>query len=107
MKADLTKPILDLDGETIRDEKGKPLTMGNVFRRALMAISQSDNESKKLEKYDLAISCAGGEVELNASDVRLIMSSVAEAFAPLILGRVRDEIDPKKGSNKSGSKKKS
>ena len=93
---DFTEVLKDLDGKPIKHESGE-LTLGEAATIALLAPYQ-DEQAKgdtKAKRFLLAIKVRQAtDVKLTAEEVKEIKDVVAKAFAPLVVGRVWEIIDP-------------
>ena len=97
MKIDFSAAIKDLDGGAVKDGE-KDATLGRVACTALLA-SYADEQNlaaeDKVKRFRLAeIAARGGEQEMKVEDVALIKTLIGKAFAPLIVGRAYDIIEP-------------
>ena len=97
MKIDFSAVIKDLDGEAVKDGE-KDATLGRVACTALLA-SYADEQDlaaeDKVKRFRLAeVAARGGEQEIKVDDVALIKTLIGKAFAPLIVGRAYDIIEP-------------
>jgi hypothetical protein len=97
MKVDFSALIKDLDGDPVKDGE-KDATLGRVACTALMA-SYADEQNlvaeEKVKRFRLAeIAAKGGEQELKVEDVALIKQLIGKAFAPLVVARAYDIIEP-------------
>jgi hypothetical protein len=97
MKIDFSAVIKDLDGDAVKDGE-KDATLGRVACTALLA-SYADEQSlvaeDKVKRFRLAeVAARGGEQEMKIDDVALIKTLIGKAFAPLIVGRAYDIIEP-------------
>ena len=97
MKIDFSAVIKDLDGDPVKDGE-KDATLGRVACTALLA-SYADEQNlaaeDKVRRFRLAeIAAKGGEREVKVEDVALIKTLIGKAFAPLVVGRAYDSIEP-------------
>src|SRR5262245_23377648 len=97
MKIDFSAVIKDLDGSPVKQGE-KDATLGHVACTALLA-SYADEQNlpveDKVRRFRLAeIAAKGGEREVKVEDVALIKQLIGKAFAPLIVGRAYDIIEP-------------
>ena len=97
MKIDFSAVIKDLDGDAVKDGE-TDATLGRVASTALLA-SYADEQNlpaeDKVKRFRLAeIAAKGGEREVKVEDVALIKTLIGKAFAPLIVGRAFDIIEP-------------
>jgi len=97
MKIDFSAVIKDLDGDAVKDGE-KDATLGGVACSALLA-SYADEQGlpaeDKVRRFRLAETAAkGGEQEIKVEDVALIKQLIGKMFAPLIVGRAYDLIEP-------------
>lgn len=93
-KFNLNQPIPNLEGEPLK-QGDKVLTHGAVIRNALMQPVEGDTGSQKLRKFEVGLKCATDESELSAEDITLIKKCVGDMYAPLVVGRVFNLLDPK------------
>ncbi len=99
MRIDVSKEILDLDGEPLKDDRKKPLTIGEAMTNGLMAAFGDEKLSgkEKLERFMLASRIhKQKEVELTAEEGALIQKLVNQCYpSPLVVAQVILEIDRK------------
>lgn len=98
MQIDFSKPILNLKGETVKDEDGKPSTLGSIGCAALLATYADEpglRGDEKVKRFRLAETIyAGGVHEISVDDVSMLKTLIAKAFPPLIVARAFDIIEP-------------
>ncbi len=95
MKIDLKAPILDLAGNVVG---APPLRLGDVVGVACLSPVEGDDKLSGQKKYDLfalAQKCAGDSVDLSAEEIATLKERVGRVYAPLVVGRVFDLVDPK------------
>jgi hypothetical protein len=97
MKIDFSSVIKDLDGEAVKDGD-KDATLGRVACTALLA-SYADEQNlpaeDKVKRFRLAeIAAKGGAQEMGIEGVALVKKLIGKAFAPLIVARAYDIIEP-------------
>jgi hypothetical protein len=97
MKIDFSAVIKDLDGGAVKDGD-KDATLGRVTCTALLA-SYADEQNlpaeDKVKRFRLAeIAARGSEQEMKVDDVALVKKLIGKAFAPLVVGRAYDIIEP-------------
>jgi hypothetical protein len=95
MKVDFAAPILDLKGEPII-ENGEQVTLGAITSNALLATYKDETDlagEEKVKRFKLAV-IAEGEQDLSVEQVVLLKKLIAKAFAPLIVGRAYELLDP-------------
>lgn len=93
---DFTQVLKDLDGKPIRHE-GLELAVGEAASIALLAPFQDEQTKlgQKTRRFLLAIKVRqGNDAKLTADEVKEIKDVVEKAFAPLVVGRVWEVIDP-------------
>jgi hypothetical protein len=87
VKIDFTQPMLDMDGDIIREGE-RTITLGLLACRAIdgqLPGEEPATTEQKLDRWDLMLRIRnGGEVE-NA-DVKLIKDRIGRAFAPSVVG---------------------
>ena len=97
MKIDFSAVIKDLDGDAVKDGE-KDATLGRVACAALLA-SYSEEQNlpaeDKVRRFRLAeIAAKGGEQDVKVEEVALIKTLIGKAFAPLVVARAYDIIEP-------------
>ena len=97
MKIDFSAVIKDLHGDAVKDGD-KDATLGRVACTALLA-SYADEQSlaaeDKVKRFRLAeVASKGGQQELAVEDVALLKQLIGKCFAPLVVGRAYDIIEP-------------
>ena len=97
MKIDFSAAIKDFDGDAVKDGD-KEATLGRVACTALLA-SYADEQNlpaeDKIKRFRQAETAAkGGAQEMKVDDVALMKKLIGKAFAPLIVGRAFDIIEP-------------
>jgi hypothetical protein len=95
MKVDFAAPILDLKGGALI-ENGEQVTLGAIASNALLAAYRDEADlagEEKVKRYKLAV-IAEGEQDLSVEQVVLLKKLIAKAFAPLIVGRAYELLDP-------------
>lgn len=71
------------------------LTLEKVAIIALFNVKQDEAADKKLERYTLAQRIKQNPVvELSSEDIVFIRKEVANAYGPLVYGRVSEILDP-------------
>jgi hypothetical protein len=97
MKIDFSAIIKDLDGDAVKDGE-RDATLGRVACTALLATYADEQNlvaEDKVKRFRLAeIASKGGEQEIKVDDVALIKKLIGKAFAPLIVARAYDIIEP-------------
>lgn len=97
MKIDFSAVIKDLDGDAVKDGE-RDATLGRVACAALLATYADEQNlaaEDKVKRFRLAeIASKGGEQEIKVDDVALIKKLIGKAFAPLIVARAYDIIEP-------------
>src|SRR6516164_2901594 len=98
MKIDFSAVIKDLDGDAVKDGE-KDATLGRVACTALL-VSYADEQNlaaeDKVKRFRLAeIAANGGAQEMKVEDVALIKKLIGKAFAPLVVARAYDIIEPR------------
>jgi len=109
MKVNFKTTLMTLDNEPIQVPSegqstcqlcghiGKPedLTLEKVAITALFNAKQDESADKKLERYVLAQRIKQHPtMELSSEDITFIRKEVANAYGPLIYGRVSEILDP-------------
>lgn len=93
MVIDFSRIIVDIDGQAIKDDNKKPMTLGRAVAVALTAgVPLKGREIKGLEKvenYDLAMrTIRGGEQEVTAEQIVTMKEYVNAGFNPLVVAQV-------------------
>src|SRR5262245_46558353 len=98
MKKNVDIPILDLDGDAIREmHKGRERQC-TVRTYAVNALALGNGHEStgedKITRYRLAMRLhEGGECELSAEECALIKSAVGALYPPLIVGQIHQWAD--------------
>lgn len=101
MKIPLSSPLLGLDGKEIQTPDGKSFALRDAIQQALMGVLESDRNmtaADKLRAFSLALKSQSQEMDATAEDVAFIKDRIGRAFAPLIVGRAFEQLDPKSES---------
>lgn len=96
MKKNLSNDLLDIDGQTIKDEKGHNLTVGRTCINALLNhLENNVPANEKLARYDLALTIKMNEkeCELTAEQLSLIKKCVGEIYKPVVVGFVHRYLE--------------
>jgi hypothetical protein len=100
MRIDFSAILLNLNDSPLMQPPGPngsevPATLAWVASEALLRATEEKDGQKKYKLYALALKVgAGGEVELKSEDVALIKTKIGEQFAPLVVGRAFDLLEP-------------
>ncbi len=97
MHINFTRALLTLQGDTLRDEQGKPISLRDVSQNALLG-SYPDEENlpgtKKAERWRLAQRLdKGTTVRLTAEEVSLLKDLIGKAYAPLVVGQAYEMLE--------------
>lgn len=87
MKVDFTAPILDLSGQPVMDQNGKPAFVGPLIEAALFTIQNQISAEDSIKRFDLAMKVHDGS-EITISDAMLIKEVCARVYGPLAFGRI-------------------
>lgn len=92
---DLTKPLLDLDGNSFPDQATHKTVLIGALLNTLKGDEHMNGEQKlKLYTLSMKINDTAAECRLSAEDVVLLKDRVGRAFPPLVVGRVFELLDP-------------
>lgn len=94
MKINLNAVLSDVDGSTLK-EKGKEVTLKDVFTAAVLTPNQKDEQKTKMEKWDIykKVRDAEDECDLRVEEISLIKTTLGEIYPPLIMGQCFDLIE--------------
>jgi len=90
MKVKIETALTGIDGvETLKGDKGRPLTIKDIIVNSVLTPLQDDDEKKKFEKYEIfkKVRDAKSEVELSIEQIALIKKSIGKIQPPLIMGQ--------------------
>ena len=90
MKVKIETALIGIDGvETLKSDKGRPLTIKDIIVNSVLTPLQDDDEKKKFEKYEIfkKVRDAKSEVELSIEQIALIKKSIGKIQPPLIMGQ--------------------
>ena len=96
MKIQITKPLVQFNGQPIMDVDGNgnavPATVKMALVNAVLAPERDEKGIQKIQKYELAkrLYQAEKEVEVTAEEVVLMKKRVEELYAPLIVGQLAE-----------------
>ncbi len=97
MKVDFSSIILDMEKNPVK-EGDKDVTLGMVACQALLATYPNETDisgDEKVRRFRLAeVAVAGGAQDVKIEDVTMLKKLIALAYAPLVVGRAYDIIDP-------------
>lgn len=103
MKINFDTSIVDLYGEPIKQD-GKLATLEMVCCNALMANYTDEPDLSAVEKakrFRIAKKVAGGgEVNLSTEEITELKKLVGKMYAPLVVGRAYEILDPDEGETK-------
>jgi hypothetical protein len=97
MKVDFSAILLNLQDEPLMQpgENPAPATLAWIASEALLRATDDKDGQKKYKLYELAMKVGrGGVIELKSEDIALIKQKVGEQFAPLVVGRAFDLLEP-------------
>ena len=101
MKLNLTKPLIDIDGQTIQFKKGVPATLKNIGKAALLNTlpGETPNGDTSYDRYCLAKRLADADeaIELKVEDVGTIKTCIGGTFGPAIVGPAFDLLENNSG----------
>ena len=92
MKVDLSKALLDLDGNEIK-EAGKVINYYSVFRTALVGDFTEKSATEKFEDFKTALKLKADEVELTIEELARVKKLVSNIPSTLIVGRTLEFIE--------------
>lgn len=99
MKIDFDTKITGLRGETLKDGE-QDFTLASAACTALLSVfdDERDLDAKtKISRYKLAmkiVEANGAGVDLSVEEVSDVKKLIGKAFAPLIVGRAFEILDP-------------
>ena len=96
MKLDLSKPVLDINGNEIKDGDGV-LTFAAIFRSILINDKEDENKSPddKFGDFKLALKMEPKDVDFSLEELTRIKTLVSKLPSTLIVGRVYEFIENK------------
>ena len=96
MKLDLSKPVLDINNNEIKDGEGA-LTFAAIFRSILVNDKDDENKSPedKFKDFKLALKIEPAEVDLTLEELTRVKTLVGKLPSTLIVGRVYEFIENK------------
>lgn len=100
MEINFSELILNLDGETIPDEKGESTTLGKLAVGALLTVLPEHGQPEQISPVD---KCRYGKlaqdiyasqtVDLKVEDIALLKDRIGKAYPPLAVMRAWDLLD--------------
>lgn len=99
MKINFNQKLKTLDGKEVKDNDGKPLTLGSVSVNALL--SNIPNEKvdgkEKVRRYELAKTLnRGGSIDVKSEDIVKIKELISQAYTTLIVGQTHELLEKEK-----------
>jgi len=97
MKVNFSQAIKDFEGETVKDEMGKELSLSEICVKAILALFKSEENisgEEKYKRYKLSDKIYNkSEVELSAEEVAEVKKLVGKMYSPLVVGLVYDILE--------------
>ncbi len=98
MKVNFDTVLVDLRGSPIKDSGSEDLTLSAVCCTVLLSPypdEQNLGGKDKVRRYKLALKVSeGGEQEVSAEDISDLKALIAKGYAPLVVGRAYEILDP-------------
>ena len=97
MKIKINQNLTGLDGEPLKGDKGRVLTLRDVFINSVLTPIDGDDDRKKYEKWEIfkKVRDAKEEADLTVEDIAVLKKSIGKIQPPLILGQCFDMIEGK------------
>ena len=90
------KPVPSCAADTAKCHA--PLTLSHVSEMALLSPADSREQpsaDEKAKRFELAVKLhAGGKLSLTVEDAALLKRLIGAAYAPLVVGRANEILDP-------------
>jgi hypothetical protein len=96
MKLNLNKPLLDLAGNPIVDEKNNIIYLSQLIANRL--VSTKDGGLEPLKAYDFALKLYNeGEIEIDSTDLEKLEQEIAKFdITNLVIAQIKKEINKAK-----------
>lgn len=97
MKLKINQQLRDVEGNILKGEKERPLTMRDVCINSLLTPVQGDDEKAKWEKYEIFKSMRDSkeEVDLKIEQITILKKAVGKVQPPLLMGQIWDMLENK------------
>jgi len=97
MKVKINQQLKDVEGNILKGEKERPLTMRDVCINSLLTPIQGDDEKVKWEKYEIFKSMRDSkeEVDLKIEQITILKKAVGKVQPPLLMGQIWDMLENK------------
>lgn len=97
MKLKINQQLRDVEGNILKGEKERPLTMRDVCINSLLTPVQGDDEKVKWEKYEIFKSMRDSkeEVDLKIEQITILKKAVGKVQPPLLMGQIWDMLENK------------
>jgi flagellar basal body rod protein FlgG len=98
MVIDVSKILVQLNGQPLMDNDGQgntvPATVKNALVNAVLSPEQNEKGTQKVQKYELAkkLFSAEKDVEVTAEEVVLMKRRVEELYSPLVVGQLAEML---------------
>lgn len=95
-------PIRGLDGNPVM-QAGSVITLRIVSQAALIEVQVPEDANmqpgQKADYFRLAMLANGSSVDIGIDDVVMLKSRIEQVMTPLVVGRVRELLDPATSTN--------
>jgi len=99
MLRNFNQPILGMDNEPLKDEKGTPILLENIAVNALLAATQDDRAdgTEKAKRFTLAmkINNQTEPVDVTAEELVKMKEMIGKVYTALVVGRAYDLLEAK------------
>lgn len=94
MVVDFTKQFVNLEGEPVNNEFGKPIMLKDVCQTALLGQYQQEqvDGAEKARRWLLAVNIKS-VVEVSVEEVALIKKLIGYAYGPLVVGQAYQMLE--------------
>lgn len=105
MKVDFNTPIKDIKGVVVKNGQDD-LTLESIACTVLLGVAAGDENidpKVKIRRFKLAVKLSEGkgEVDLSAEDIADLKALIGKNYAPLVVGRAFEILDPEIADGKS------
>lgn len=89
MKVNWDEIMVDMDGEVIKENGDKPLTLGRVAINSLVSLSQADSQLSGEEKFKLGQLAqkihSEKDAEFEVEEIATVKKKIGQLYAPYIV----------------------
>ena len=97
MKLKINQTLKGVEGETLKESKGRDLTLKDILIQSLLTPVQGDDEKKKWDKYTIykKLNDAQAEADLTIEEISTLKQCVGKVQPTFMMGLVWEILEGK------------